>query len=297
MKRECEAKMGIDVNAWRARIGTFTEPRKSCFKIAAIMLATKTVSLTIRLMLALSLMITLAGDVESNPGPDTRQAKLTSSGTITKEKTIEDLQKDIIDIRKDLFNVTEELKETKENIIDLKDENDQLRKKINKLEDQSRRKNLIFYDLEEDDKEDWATSEKKVRNVIKDSLKLNEETIEIERAHRLGRKIEQNERAAGQNRRPRPVIVKFSRFKQCDTILQTAKQELRNKDSAIRVSEDYSQEVREVRRNLIPFLQQKRTENGPNVKVYISFDKLVVGNKRYIWDDKVSTIKELYSSK
>ena len=136
-----------------------------------------------------------------------------------------------------------------------------------------------------------------MRNVIKDSLKLDEETIGTERAHRLRREVEQNESAAGKNRRPRPGIVKFSRFKQRDTILQTAKQELRNKDSDIRVSEDYSQEVREVRPNLIPPLQQKRTENGPNAKVYLSFDKLDVGNKRFIWDDKMSTIKELYSSK
>ena len=116
-------------------------------------------------------------------------------------------------------------KETKENIIELKEENVQLRKKINKFEDQLRRENIILYGKEEDDEKDWATSEKNVKSVIKDSLKLNEEKVEIERAHRFGRKVEHNESVAGQNkRRQRPIIGKFSRFKLRDTILHTAKQ-------------------------------------------------------------------------
>ena len=66
---------------------------------------------------------------------------------------------------------------------DLREEIDQLRCKVDQLEGQSRRENLIFHGVPGDKNEDWKTSETKVRNIITNKLGLDGEDISMERAH------------------------------------------------------------------------------------------------------------------
>ena len=54
------------------------------------------------------------------------------------------------------------------------------------LEDRSRRNNLKIDGIKEMDKETWDDCEDRIKEVLKSNLKLD--GIEIERAHRLGRK-------------------------------------------------------------------------------------------------------------
>ena len=56
------------------------------------------------------------------------------------------------------------------------------------LENQSRRNNIRIDGLEEDNNESWEQSETKVRALLHEKLNLDPTTIEIERAHRTGRK-------------------------------------------------------------------------------------------------------------
>ena len=70
------------------------------------------------------------------------------------------------------------------------------------------RSNLVFYNLPEVDKEDsFAT----VRDVLANKMEIdanNEIEIEIERAHRLGRKRDDG--------KPRPIVAKFLRYQDKD---------------------------------------------------------------------------------
>ena len=80
--------MGIHVQLWRARIGCFLQPdkRRSIFKTLKVF--RQNFSLSLRLVLALSVLLIMAG-VEQNPGPprrtqatsSTRQTRFTSSDT------------------------------------------------------------------------------------------------------------------------------------------------------------------------------------------------------------------------
>ena len=96
------------------------------------------------------------------------------------------------------------------------------------LEDQSRRDNLIFYGIPEsvDGKETWEESENLVRNVMKDTLKVESADmegnlgIEIERAHRLPRSHGRHGQQVTTENQPRPIIVKFSRWKHRQKILE-----------------------------------------------------------------------------
>lgn len=76
-------------------------------------------------------------------------------------------------------------------------------RKNERLESQFRRENLKFYGIDESRRESWEESERKVRTYLSTELSFDESEISIERTHRLNGSIS----------RPRPIIVKFSFFK------------------------------------------------------------------------------------
>ncbi|CAN8031047.1 unnamed protein product, partial [Ixodes persulcatus] len=134
-------------------------------------------------------LLMLCGDVEVNPGPETRNkqldemCKLLQDGqsklliVINEIKTNQQqLEGKIIDISNRLQNV-----ETKTNALDrldcevrtthqvleeVKKENAFLRAKLDDLEDRSRRDNLIFHGIDDSPSETWAQSEQKVHSLL-----------------------------------------------------------------------------------------------------------------------------------
>ena len=87
--------------------------------------------------------------------------------------------------------------------------------KLDYLEGQSRRNNLIIDGIEETPGETWADSEA---------------MIEVERAHRAGKPV-------SRGNRPRPIVVKFVKYKDRSMILQRVKC---LKGSMIYINEDYT---------------------------------------------------------
>ena len=166
-------------------------------------------------------------------------------------------------------------------------------KKLDQLENQSRRENLVFHGLKDKSNETWEESESNVRKYIFEDLGLDETRISVERAHRINTKSS-----------PRPVIVKFSLFKDKDRVLkayrekrsneqengsQTSGQDAsdRNAERGVRVAEDFSARVRRIRRCLHPFLIDylKETQDA-----YIRFDKLVVNGTVYSYDEETKSL-------
>ena len=74
-----------------------------------------------------------------------------------------------------------------------------MKQKKEQLEAQSRRENLKFYGFTDDKDETWEQSEDKVRTYLSNELHIDEQRMQIERAHRLSSKTS-----------PRLIIVKFS---------------------------------------------------------------------------------------
>ncbi|CAL9681983.1 unnamed protein product [Knipowitschia caucasica] len=133
--------------------------------------------------------------------------------------------------------------------------------KMEYLEGQSRRNNLVFDGLVEAPGETWAEAEEKVKRLLAEKLQLN--TVEVERAHRVGR------RDSGADR-PRPIIAKLLRWKDREAILQRAKC---LKGSKIFINEDYTDAVKKKRRELIPEMRAAR-ERG--AIAFLRYDKLIV---------------------
>ena len=132
---------------------------------------------------------------------------------------------------------------------------------VDYLENQSRRNNVIFEGIEESDKESWHDSERKVMDVIKETMEL--EDLTIERAHRVGRA----------RSRARPVVVKFLSYKDRELVMRNGR---KLKGTSITVRDDVSNKVLSKRKELMPRLREAR-ENGK--VAFFSYDKLIVKDR------------------
>lgn len=153
-----------------------------------------------------------------------------------------------------------------------------LENKIDQLENQSRRSNLIVYGLAEAENETSETLEHQVNNeIIKNILELKE-PIAIERIHRLGRPEEG---------KIRPVIFKLLDWRDKSLILKNG---FKLKDTVLSIGEDFSRRIREVRKNL---WQRSKIHRDKGEKVYMAFDKLYIDGQTYVWDNEAGDIKPI----
>ena len=134
--------------------------------------------------------------------------------------------------------------------------------KLDYLENQSRRSNVIIDGIPDVKSESWSDAEIKVKNVFTNHLKIDPKLIEIERAHRVGK--------YDPTGRPRSIVAKLLRFKDKEEIFKRSKN-LRGTNFYI--NEDFSESVRQKRKELLPQLKAERQKG--NI-AYLKFDKLVV---------------------
>uniref|UniRef100_A0A6G5A986 Uncharacterized protein n=1 Tax=Rhipicephalus microplus TaxID=6941 RepID=A0A6G5A986_RHIMP len=120
-----------------------------------------------------------------------------------------------------------------------------LERKIDNLENRSRRPNLVIFGLPEPEGENGGSLERAVnRSIFQDLLEL--EPAVIERIHRLARPSPNKKRQLIMrllDTRDKTLI-----FKQCHKL----------KNTPISIREDYSQKVREVRRKLWASAKENR---------------------------------------
>jgi hypothetical protein len=143
----------------------------------------------------------------------------------------------------------------------LLEENSKLEEKLDYLENQSRRSNLLFYGIPEADNENWDDCEKKVMGVIKGHLKIAH-TVVIERAHRVGSAI----------------IARFLSLKDRDLVLSKAKH---LKGSDIYIKEDVSKRLRQKQAGLRSMMTSMR-EDGK--RAMLSHDKLKTEEGTFTFD-------------
>ncbi|CAN7979660.1 unnamed protein product, partial [Ixodes pacificus] len=233
----------------------------------------------------LLLLLQLSGDVELNPGPTEEMLRQILDNQQTMSVTLNNIQSKQVLLENSLGAVQtrlslietnfESLNKNKERI----DENEtQIRNllshvvklggKIDYLENASRRNNIVIYGLREDEKEDPRELQQTVTEGIF-SAKLQVEVKTIERIHRIGRKI---------GNRPRPVILSVNDFNEKMRVLRNC---FKLKGSVISISEDFSHNVRAIRKNL---WQSAAVNKANGDKVTLIFDKLKINNDLYSWD-------------
>ena len=174
----------------------------------------------------------LAGDIESNPGPDNAallaemkklsagQAKMiaemqdlknqsmaTTALLDTLSKRLTDLEgnyQSVLSLQADMQSIRADSERTAQLI-------HKLEARVDDAENRSRRNNLVFYGLPDPSaSEPSSDSEKIILNHCSDYLNVRLEPKEIERAHRIGRHS---------CNRKRPIIVKFVSYKTKEAVL------------------------------------------------------------------------------
>ncbi|MEW8544943.1 MAG: hypothetical protein AB2693_15565 [Candidatus Thiodiazotropha sp.] len=172
--------------------------------------------------------------------------------------------------------------------------------KCEHLEAQSTRENLRLYGVDEMQNETWEDTEKLVREYISKDLDMDDTDISIERAHRIPSR-----------EKPRPIIVKFSFYKDRDRILKTYRQKRKNLRQSepgaqqgiesgenenadvtndhnefrrdIHISEDFPSRVMKVRNDLRPFLKKALSEGKD---AHLKYDKLIINRDAYTYDNE-----------
>lgn len=133
------------------------------------------------------------------------------------------------------------------------------------LENQSRRNNLVFRGMKENDKEKWEDCKSNVSNVIREVLgyvDLKDE--DIERAHRVNSKAS-----------PRPIVVKFKSFAVREKVFERKKKLI---GSDIVILEDFAYQTIQDRQILVSRMKEEREDGNYAI---VSFNKLIVENEEF----------------
>ena len=161
---------------------------------------------------------------------------------------------EIADSKKQINGLFEEIKVLKK---------ERLEAKRRQIDDNARmrRNNLIFHGIPEDENETDDITEKKIRNFIKETMKIPQEQ-NIQRVHRLGKP---RPKTSNGHRDSRPIIVLFAFFKQREFI-RSKRFDLDR--SLFKLSEDFPIEIREARKALFPKVDAAKKEGKKAAIVY-----------------------------
>lgn len=140
------------------------------------------------------------------------------------------------------------------------------------IQSRSMRDNLLFFGFPEASSVDERRTEnctQKILDFCVDTLKIeNARTdIKIERAHRVGRFLQQKNR---------PIVVRFNHFPDKTLIKSKAFAELKN--SGYRVSEQFPKAIQDKRKQLIPVMIQAKQDGKT---AFLSYDKLIINGTSF----------------
>ncbi|XP_063547574.1 uncharacterized protein LOC134755025 [Cydia strobilella] len=155
--------------------------------------------------------------------------------------------------------IDEKLKPLMEQNETLKKKVDQLEKKIEYMEKEKKSNNLIIHGLQEREK---TTTEliKYVQEKFLTELNISIEAADINKIYRIGKNKK--------GEKPRPTLLSFvSGWKKMEVLKN------KSKSKELQLTEDYSKEILEKRKALIPQLIEERKKGKV---AYIKYDKLIV---------------------
>ncbi|KAK6192085.1 hypothetical protein SNE40_003628 [Patella caerulea] len=290
--------MGPDIAVWRMQIACCRFKMTSRkFKNGSI----RVNSLSLAVFLVMNVLLVISGDVETNPGPYTRQGQLSKTGEIidpnNTEKSeiklltemLQSLKQDIADLKQEVkdINIKEEVTKIKSDVKDLKTETVDLKLKVDMCENKIKQKNLLIFGVKENKQDSVEDCETLVREIMVNEFQVEEardtSLMGIERVHRIGRR---NNRAP----KPRPILIMFEKLRDRDTILKSGREQLKTSNSELGVSEDFTVRVRKIRKALIPKLKEAK-QNGK--KTFLRSDKLIIESEMFTYDLDTNEIIKL----
>ena len=125
----------------------------------------------------------------------------------------------------------------------------------------------MFFGIKEEDED----CEEVISDFVHRKMKINRD-IKFERVHRVGRK-----NANRDSRRPRPIVAKFSTYKDRELVRKQAPKTL--KGSNFWVQEQFPPEIEQRRKALYPVMKEERKKNN---KVNLVKDRLFINGSEYV---------------
>ncbi|XP_042146094.1 uncharacterized protein LOC121835711, partial [Ixodes scapularis] len=239
------------------------------------------------------MFLVMSGDVESNPGPNTeaianilstvQRIEATQGDMLAKVMALQNEQKStsalVGQLSARVTAIEAELAKAKAVSgaapkAGMSAEIANIQKQCDDHQNRLRRCNLLFFGCPDALNETWSQSEKIVLAFCSEKLGIQLDPSNLERSHRLGKFDD------GKNR---PIIVKFSRFKDKESILASG---FKLKGSNFSVRDDFSASVRQSRAKLFEY------GKSLNVSFKVHFDKLHIGNKRNFFDQDSQSVVE-----
>jgi hypothetical protein len=149
-----------------------------------------------------------------------------------------------------------------------------------------KRNNLLLMNLPEKERETWEETEAAVREYLHATLQiedsLDDRELQIDRAQRLGRKRTDNS--------ARAICVQFTRLKHKQVVLDAFRKyrkqnaSVNDDEKAIRVKEDYCEDVRKIRQKLYPYLERAKDKVTDPEKCFMRYDKICVEQRWFAYD-------------
>ena len=182
----------------------------------------------------------------------------------TMELKVKDLESQNKDLEEGVGHIETELQgirkvlDTKASSMELKKVNEQIVDLVNR----SKRNNIVIHNIPEGAEGDTPDCCGLVHSIIRDKLGILA-SMEIERAHRtpMARPSTQLHNAKGKPR-PRPIHVRFLRYRDRESVLKKATQtkNLEVQEHRIFISDDTHKATREQHRRLVQKVKQMREE-------------------------------------
>ncbi|XP_049528225.1 uncharacterized protein LOC125947472 [Dermacentor silvarum] len=236
------------------------------------------------------LLLLICGDVEMNPGPDDSVLKQLLDGQKEIKKELGAIEKHQAESNSAISDLNERMTKLETTLTKLEELHSVVKgckqicevqqvqlqalvDKVDDLENHSRRCNLIFYGVKDDERETYEKAEEHILEVCQSKLQC--ENVSIERAHRLGRH---------NPNKKRPIMVKFLSFKEKQAVLSSAR---KLKGSDISISEDFSESVRKKRKRLWDYAKANRVKTD---KVNIKFTTLYINKVKYVYDESLDQV-------
>lgn len=200
---------------------------------------------------------------------------------------IKEIQKDVRKNNDEFKLYREQLNEAKNRIDNLERNQVDIIKQLNdngslfkRLTNTYGRNNLVIFNIEETSNETTAELLQIVLQLFSSKLNINIEARDIDNIFRMGR-------VKGM----RPILLKLQSFLQKLEILKVSK---KLKGTNIVISNDFSEEVRKIRKKLIPFLMKARDEKH---LAYLRNDKLVINGKMFSLENCLKGLPTISSSR
>lgn len=167
-----------------------------------------------------------------------------------------------IEMEKQTNTIFEKMNEKLEPLIEdnkiLKNKIETLGKKIEYLEKEKKKNNILFFGLEEKENSSLQLLQR-VQEIFKEDLKINLEANDVSKIYRIG---------LNKENKIRPVLIVFANSWKRSEILK-----LKKSLKDVYVTEDFPKEVLEKRRELKTKLIEERAKGNT---AYIKYDQLVV---------------------